>query len=253
MRIVSFKLCPFVQRVTASLEAKGAAYEIEHIELSDKPDWFVAASPHGQVPILFTDDGRALFESDAIVEYVEEVAPSPLLPSDPVEKAQARAWAQLASKNYLVQCAAQRSGDAGTLDERAAPLAAAFAKIGRRLDVRPFAGGHSIGMVDVAWLVLLHRAAIVAARSGYDFLAGLPRVKAWQEAVLATGLAKKSVSGDFEERFAAFYLSESTHLGQLARARAGQARDGEASRATEDAACCARRPASVASAPRLAG
>ncbi len=96
MKVVSFKICPFVQRVTALLEAKGVPYDIEHIDLSAKPDWFLAASPNAQVPILFTDDGRVLFESGAIVEYVDEVTGSPLLPRDPVEKARARAWAYLA-------------------------------------------------------------------------------------------------------------------------------------------------------------
>lgn len=29
MKIVSFKICPFVQRVTALLEAKGVGYDVE--------------------------------------------------------------------------------------------------------------------------------------------------------------------------------------------------------------------------------
>ena len=32
-------------------------------------------SPTGQVPMLITEAGEALFESDAIVEYIEEVTP----------------------------------------------------------------------------------------------------------------------------------------------------------------------------------
>jgi len=79
MKVISFKICPFVQRVTALLEAKGITYDIEFISLSDKPDWFLEISPNGQVPVLVTDDGTALFESDAIVEYIEEAHP-PLEP-----------------------------------------------------------------------------------------------------------------------------------------------------------------------------
>ena len=166
MKVVSFKICPFVQRVTALLEVKQVRYDIEYISLNDKPGWFLEASPNGQVPILFTDNGRVLFESDAIVEYIEEVAGPPLYPSDPVEKAQDRAWAYLASKNYLVQCGAQRSPDAEILAERAGRFTTAFRKIERRLGDGAFAGGQSIGMVDIAWLPLLHRSAIMEARSG---------------------------------------------------------------------------------------
>lgn len=239
MKVVSFRICPFVQRVTALLEAKQVPYEIEYIDLSAKPDWFIAASPHSQVPILFADDGRVLFESDAIVEYIEEVAGPPLFPVDPVGKARDRAWAYLASKNYLVQCSAQRSPDAETLDQRAGKLDAAFGRIGQRLGDGTFAGGDSIGMIDIAWLPLLHRAAIVEARSGHDFLKGFPRVKAWQGAVLETGLAEKSVSEDFEARFAAFYLAESTWLGRLAREKCSPACASEAQCRVEDLACCA--------------
>ena len=204
MKVVSFKICPFVQRVAALLEAKGVPYDIEHIDVSAKPGWFLAASPNAQVPILFTDDRRVLFESDAIVEYVDEVTGLPLHPRDPVEKAQARAWAYLASKNYLVQRGAQRSPDAPTLLERSGKLGTAFGRIEPQLGESPFVGGNAPGMVDIAWLPLLHRASVIETRSGYDFLEEFPRVKAWQAAILGTGLAERSVSEDFEELFTAF-------------------------------------------------
>jgi glutathione S-transferase len=68
IKIVSFKICPFVQRLTALLEAKHIPYDIEYISLSDKPQWFLDISPIGQLPLFVTEGGTALFESDAIVE-----------------------------------------------------------------------------------------------------------------------------------------------------------------------------------------
>ena len=79
MKIFSFKICPFVQRVTATLETKSIDYEIEYISLRNKPQWFLDASPNGQVPILITDDNQVLFESDAIVENVPAID-SPIVP-----------------------------------------------------------------------------------------------------------------------------------------------------------------------------
>lgn len=238
MRVISSKICPFVQRVTALLEAKGASYDVEYIDLGNKPGWFLEASPNGQVPVMFADDGRALFESGAIVEYVEEVMDPPLYPADPVEKSQARAWSQLASRNYLVQCSMQRSPDEATLRERAAPFAKAVAKVECHLGAAPFAGGNTVGMIDIAWLPLLHRAAIVESYSGFDLLDGFPRAKEWQGTVLATGLAERSVAGDFEKQFAAFYLGESTYLGRLARECPDWA-DGDVRQCpAADRACC---------------
>lgn len=239
MKIVSFKICPFVQRVATLLEFKGAAYDIEYIDLSNKPQWFLDISPNGQVPILITDDDRVLFESDAIVEYVDEAVSEPLLPPDLVAKAQQRAWSYLASKHYLVQYSAQRSSDAFELEQRADKLSNAFDKISTQLGDKPFINGESMGMVDIAWLPMLHRAAVIEEYSGYDFLADFPRAKNWQNAIIATGIPKRSVPADFNDRFAAFYLTESTYLGQLTKQKQGEACSGPCECTAEDMTCCA--------------
>ena len=238
MKIVSYEICPFVQRVTTLLEAKEISYDIEYISLSDKPDWFLEVSPHGQVPVLFTDDGSALFESDAIVEYIEEVTEVPMYPSEPVEKAQDRAWSYLASKNYLLQCSMQRSTNANTLSERAKKLSTAFAKIEPCLGDSTFVRGNSIGMVDIAWLPLLHRASIIEIYTGYDLLEDFPRVRAWQKDILETGLAEKSVSDDFEELFTSFYLAESTYLGRISRNENEQKRESGNQCKIRSRSCC---------------
>lgn len=238
MKIVSFKICPFVQRVTALLEAKDQPYDIEYIDLSNKPDWFLAASPNAQVPILITSRNEVLFESDAIVEYIEETVPEAMFSNDPVRKAQERAWSYLASKHYLVQCSAQRSPDKKTLVERSARLSNAFAKLESKLADTTFFGGNKLGMVDIAWLPLLHRASIMEEHSGYNFIAEFPKVTSLQQNLLATGLAVKSVSADFEEKFKAFYLAEKTHLGQCAKARQGEACCGDPECTEEDFECC---------------
>ncbi len=214
IKVVSFKICPFVQRMTALLEAKSIPYEIEFISLKAKPQWFLEMSPNGQVPVLITDSGLPLFESDAIAEYLDEAYPALEPGVSPEQKAVNRAWSYLASKNYLVQCGAQRSSDLATLKERGAKLRSAFEKVEKQLGDGPYFGGERIGMVDIAWLPLLHRAHIIEQRTGYDFIGQGPKVKAWQAALMKTGLAEKSVAPDFEDAFADFYLSESTYLGR---------------------------------------
>ena len=239
MKIVSFKTCPFVQRVTALLEAKHVPYDIEYIDLSKKPAWFLEASPNGQVPILITDDDQVLFESDAIVEYLDETTGTPISAHDPIKKAQDRAWSYLASKHYLPQCSAQRSTDEQTLEEGRATLGLAFTKMESRLGESPYFNGDTLGMVDIAWLPLLHRASIIERYTDFDFLEAFPKVKQWQEAILATGIAEKSVAEDFESRFTAFYLADTTYLGQLAKKQSGTACCGPTECREEDLACCA--------------
>tara|TARA_B100000446_G_scaffold134938_1_gene127165 strand:+ start:2543 stop:3241 length:699 start_codon:yes stop_codon:yes gene_type:complete len=217
LKIVSFKICPFVQRVTALLDAKEVGYEIEYISLSDKPDWFLALSPNGQVPLLITESGQGLFESEAIVEYIDERYP--LLDADASleQRALNRAWSYLAAKHYLVQCSTLRSSDQQTLSERQQGLAVAFRKIEQALANGPYFNGDKLSNVDIAWLPLLHRADIIQRHSGHDLLEGFPKLQLWQQSLLKTGLAETSVSSDFEARFTEFYLSDKTYLGNPER------------------------------------
>ena len=214
LKIISLKICPFVQRITSMLEAKQIPYEIEYISLSDKPQWFLDISPNGQVPVLVTDNGTALFESDAIAEYLEEAYPALQEGLSAEQKALNRAWSYLGSKQYLVQCSAQRSGDENTLAERIEKLTTAFAKVEKVLGEHRFFNSDTLSMVDLAWLPVLHRAHIIREKTGYDFLAGYPKVKVWQEALMETGLPDKTVADDFIERFSDFYLNEKTLLGR---------------------------------------
>ncbi len=39
LRLVSFDLCPFVQRSAIALEEKGIDYDMVYIDLRNKPDW----------------------------------------------------------------------------------------------------------------------------------------------------------------------------------------------------------------------
>ncbi|WP_028023065.1 glutathione S-transferase family protein [Enterovibrio calviensis] len=214
LKVISFTICPFVQRITAMLEAKQLPYEVEYTSLSDKPQWFLDISPNGQVPVLVTEDNTALFESDAIAEYLEDKygAMQPALSLE--QKAINRAWSYLGTKHYLVQCGAQSSRTIDDLKDRSEKLRKAFEKVENQLGQYRFFNSDDLSMVDMAWLPLLHRAEIIRIESGYDFLEGFPKVKAWQAALLETGFAEKSVSDNFMERFRSFYLSEERVLGR---------------------------------------
>lgn len=213
IKIVSFKICPFVQRVTALLEAKAIAYEIEFISLSAKPQWFLDLAPSGQVPVLITESGDALFESDAIVEYVEEVYGALEPDVNPEQRALDRAWSYQAAKNYLVQCSTMRSTNENRLKEGTEKLNGLFAKAEAAITDGPYFKGGSLSSVDIAWLPILHRAAIIKKHACHDFLADYPKLKAWQSALAQTGLFEKSTSDDFERVFTEFYLSDNTYLG----------------------------------------
>ncbi|HHT00269.1 MAG TPA: glutathione S-transferase family protein, partial [Thiomicrospira sp.] len=50
--LISFKLCPFVQRAVIVLKKKNIDFDITYIDLNNPPEWFKELSPLGQVPVL---------------------------------------------------------------------------------------------------------------------------------------------------------------------------------------------------------
>src|ERR1700750_507032 len=96
LKLISHKLCPYVQRAVIALTEKGVAFERIDIDLANKPDWFLAISPLGKTPVLQLVD-TAIFESAVILEYLEETQQKALHPSDPLARAEHRAWIEYGS------------------------------------------------------------------------------------------------------------------------------------------------------------
>jgi glutathione S-transferase len=84
---------PFSWRVQLLLEEKGLPYEAVLLSFQKgelKSPEHLARSPHGKVPAL-EDGPLSLYESSAIVEYLEERYPvPPFLPADPAARARVR-------------------------------------------------------------------------------------------------------------------------------------------------------------------
>lgn len=85
-------------RVRIALRLKGLAVEprYQHLRKGEhRSPEYLAVNPQGLLPSLILDDGAVLTQSLAICEYLDETHPEPpLLPADPVARAQVRAFAQ---------------------------------------------------------------------------------------------------------------------------------------------------------------
>jgi len=68
--LISFELCPFVQRSVITLLQKGVDFKINYIDIHDPPEWFQQISPLGKVPVMRVDN-TVLFESAVINEYLD--------------------------------------------------------------------------------------------------------------------------------------------------------------------------------------
>lgn len=98
MRLYSFFLSSAAYRVRIALNLKGVEYETVTVDLSRgehrKPE-FLATNPQATVPVI-DDDGTILWQSLAIIDYLDARYPTPrLIPAEPVARARVQALAQL--------------------------------------------------------------------------------------------------------------------------------------------------------------
>jgi glutathione S-transferase len=198
--LVSFDLCPYVQRSAITLQEKGVEYDLQYIDLASKPDWFLAMNPLGKVPVLQVGE-TVLFESSVINEYLDEVYVPQLHPADPLKKAEHRSWievtGQLAGPGYTLMVTRTEEPTRAAAAKARTTLQMLEAKI-----AAPFFSGEAWSLVDGAAAPFLQRLwwseEIQPDLAMFD---GLPRVIAWTKALLARPSVRASTTPDIHDRF----------------------------------------------------
>lgn len=90
MVLFSGSTCPFSHRCRFVLYEKGCDFEVQDVDLYNKPPEIDAMNPYGEVPILVERD-LTLYQANIINEYIDERFPHPqLMPADPIMRARAR-------------------------------------------------------------------------------------------------------------------------------------------------------------------
>lgn len=187
-QLVSFKACPWVQRVAIVLREKSIDFDFLHIEPDNRPDWFRAISPHNKVPVLRIDGEISLFESDAIIEYLDDVALPRLHPEDPVARAINRAWIDY-MPSFMDQISAHAYAQTeADFTKAAGNIPVAFEKLDRAMERRgqgPFFNGSSYSLVDASYAPALQRHLFLERIRPVGHIDRFLRVKSWAEAIVA--------------------------------------------------------------------
>jgi glutathione S-transferase len=222
--LVSFKTCPWVQRAAIVLREKNVDFEFRHIERDNRPDWFLAISPHKKVPVLSIDGEVSLFESNAIAEYLDETIAPRLHPDDPVQRAINRAWT-----DFLPTFSEMVTGQAYADDEAAyraavAKIPVAFERLERALETQssqgPFFNGAKYSLVDAAYAPFLQRYWFLDRIRPLGVIEKFPRLKAWTEALLKRPSTHSFPEAEFEALYRLNVKLRKKYLSQFIADRA---------------------------------
>jgi maleylacetoacetate isomerase len=186
MQLYTYYRSSAAYRVRIALALKNLPYESVPVNLrrgEHLHDHYRAINPQRRVPALLLDDGNLLIQSLAIIEYLDEVYPSPpLLPQDPLTRAQVRAVAQ------IICCDIHPVNNAGTrkrlteqfsADDQALDawtthwIREGFAAVDRLIEPGPYAFGDAVTIADLCIVPQVYN-----ARRFHIPLSDFPRVVA---------------------------------------------------------------------------
>jgi glutathione S-transferase len=214
LTLVSFDLCPYVQRAAIALAEKGVQFNRRDVDLANKPGWLKAISPLGKVPLLQAE-GEVLFESAVIVEYLEETQAPALHPAPPITRAKHRAWMEFGSSILTDIWTIETTPDRATFEAKQALLREKFGRLEAELgDGSYFAGGR-FSLVDAVFAPVFRYFDVFDRFIDLGAFTGLAKVQAWRRALGARPSVQGAVVGDYEVRLEAFLRRQKSYLATL--------------------------------------
>ena len=211
LTLISHPLCPYVQRVAIALAEKSLPFTRIDIDLAAKPDWFLAISPLGKTPVLKVEDA-AIFESAAILEYLEDVYSPPLRPADPLERADHRAWIEVSSSilNDVAGFYAAATPEAFATKTKA--LKEKFGHVERRLSEGAYFAWPTFSLVDAAFAPVFRYFDVFDTIADFGILEGKPKTARWREALRERSSVQAAVASDYPARLRAFLRARNSRL-----------------------------------------
>jgi glutathione S-transferase len=220
LKLISHKLCPYVQRAVIALTEKGVPFERIDIDLANKPDWFLAISPLGKTPVLQVGD-KAIFESAVILEYLEETQAKRLHPADPLERAEHRGWIEFGSTILNDIAGFYAAKDETTFRAKAAQLEQRFARLEARVAGTPWFDGEKFSLVDAVFGPVFRYFDVFDQIGDFGILVGKPNLARWRKVLAARLSVRSAVSADYPALLRDFVERRQSWLSKLqAQARA---------------------------------
>lgn len=192
--LYSARACPYAHRTRLVLAHKRLAFQLVEVDLQNKPSWFSDVSGYGKVPAL-EHDGRHLWESAVVNEYLDEVfADPPLAPAKALDRARARIWVDYANTRFVNAFGAVLRGESGPTELENTLRYFEREGLSKHGQSGPFFFGAQPGLVDFAFYPWFERWDALTHYRGYAVPQDLTRLSAWREALRALPSVQEQAS-----------------------------------------------------------
>ena len=215
LELISFNVCPYVQRSVITLNYKNCEYDITFIDLNNPPDWFSKISPLGKVPVLKVDDKEILFESAVINEFIDDVTPGTLKPTDPLTLAKNRAWIEYGGTCLVDLYMIADHNDEANMRKQMHECTTRLQIVEDTLGNSTFFNGEELSLIDTAYAPLLIRLDFMNEKLNLLDWENFPKLKKWRDHLLNLDAVQKSIIDDFELRYTNKIKGQNGYLGSI--------------------------------------
>jgi glutathione S-transferase len=182
---------PFLRSVEIALHEKGLDYELHRMAPGEhkQPD-YLARHPFGRIP-AFEHDGFAVYETQAILRYLDDVFPAPpLTPGNPAARARMNQVIGIIECYYFPKAAAPIGfnriigprllgipSDESAIAEAMPMARTCFAEFERLIDDKPYLTGETFSLADIMLGAQLD--LMCEAPEGRELIEETPRLGGW--------------------------------------------------------------------------
>ncbi|KAL3632236.1 Glutathione S-transferase U25 [Castilleja foliolosa] len=193
--LIDFYFSTFGMRARVALAEKGVEYQYREENIFDKSPVLLEMNPvHKKIPVLI-HNGKPICESLIIVEYIDEIWPdkSPLLPSDPYQRARARFWADFVDKKVYDAGRRIWSTKGDELEAAKKDFIDALKLLETELGDKLYFGGDNFGFLDVAIITFSTRFYTYEILGNFSLDEHCPKLVAWVKRCVAKESVSKSL------------------------------------------------------------
>lgn len=150
---------PYSHRARIVLAEKGVTFDLYEIDVETQIDALVEINPYNTVPTL-VDRDLVLYESEIIMEYLDERFPHPpLMPVYPVARARSRLWLHRVNRDWytLMNKVLNKHSMPAVLEDSRKALGESIIAVSPMFKEMPYFMSEEFSLVDCAIAPMLWR------------------------------------------------------------------------------------------------